>query len=150
MKKMYEIYILHRELIGKPEALKNLGVEVRHEKRADLFRIGVLMRVSPGNESLRGDAKEVFKRQNRMRASVSRILKRTELLIENLEQGVFPSFQAVARSDAPRFDDEQIRSHKELELDWWNLQLTSTLSTRKIEDVLRIHYEEHLRTRDSW
>lgn len=150
LKKMYEIYILHRELIAKPEALRKLGAEERYEKRADLFRIGVLMRVSPSNESLRGDAKEIFKRQNRMRASVSRMLKRTELVIDNLEQGIFPSFQPVIRSNAPRFNRRQLQSHKELELDWWTYQLTSTLASKKIEDVLRIHYEERLRTRETW
>jgi len=148
LKKMYEIYSLHRELIDKPNALHP---KKRHaaglEHRADLFRIGKLMRVSPSNEILRGEAEEIFKRQNRMRASVSRLLNRTDLLIANVEQGVFPSFKPLAPPERARFNSHQLEMHKALEQQWWALNLTSSLSVGKIEDARKIHYEEELRTR---
>jgi len=149
LRKMHEVSCLHRELIEKSAALKAFKKNEKFERRADLFRIGALLQVSPSNESLRGDAEEIFKRQNRMRASVSRVLKRTELLIANLEHGVFPSFKPVAAPVEPRFTSLQLEAHKELEQQWWSLNLTSSLSTEKIEDARRIHYEEELRMRQT-
>jgi hypothetical protein len=114
-----------------------------------LFRIGALLRVSPSNESLRGDVEEIFKRQNRMRASVSRLLKRTDLLIANVERGAFPSFKPVDSLPRPRFNRAQLEQHKALEEQWWSLNLTSSLSAGKVEDASRIHYDEELRTRQA-
>jgi len=147
LKKMHEVYSLHRELIDKPRALKSLKKEGQFEQRADLFRIGKLLRLSPSNEALRGDSTEIFKRQNRMRASVSRLLRRTELLIANVEQGVFPSFKRVAQSSERRFNARQLGLHAELEAQWWSLNLTCSLSEGKLEDARKIHYAEELRVR---
>jgi hypothetical protein len=149
LRKMHEVYSLHRELIDKPAALKKLKKNEKFERRADLFRIGALLRVSPSNESLRGEVEEIFKRQNRMRASVSRLLKRTELLIANVERGAFPSFKPVDSLPRPRFNSAQLELHKALEEQWWSLNLTSSLSAGKIEDASRIHYEEELRARQA-
>ena len=150
IKKMYEIYSLHRELIAKPNALHpKKKHQAGQEHRADLFRIGKLLRVSPSNEVLRGEAEEIHKRQNRMRASVSRLLNRTDLLIANVEQGVFPSFKPLAAPERARFNSRQLEMHKALEPQWWALNLTSSLSVGKIEDARKIHYEEELRTRQS-
>ena len=84
---MHDLQSLHRELIDKLTVLSFDQKKVALVQRSDLFRIGKLLRISPSNESLRGEVDEIFKRQNRMRASVSRLLKRTELLIANVEQG---------------------------------------------------------------
>ena len=149
LRKMHEVHSLHRELIEKPAALKVLKRSQEFERRADLFRIGSLLRVSPSNESLRGDTDEIFKRQNRMRASVSRLLKRTELLIANVENGVFPSFKPVVSDGKSRFTSAQLEMHKELEEQWWTLDLTSALSVGKIEEARRIHYQEELRMRQT-
>lgn len=149
LRKMHEVHSLHRELIEKPAALKTLNKNQGFERRADLFRIGSLLRVSPSNESLRGDTEEIFKRQNRMRASVSRLLKRTELLVANVEQGVFPSFKLKDTAGNPRFTSAQIEMHKALEEKWWAVDLTSALSVGKLEEARRIHYQEELRMRQS-
>jgi hypothetical protein len=149
LQKMHEVYSLHRELVDMPAALKALNKNGAFERRADLFRIGTLLKVSPSNESLRGDTDEIFKRQNRMRASVSRLLKRMELLVANVEEGIFPSFLPVAAPARPRFNSRQLESHKALEEQWWQLNLSSSLSAGKIEDARRIHYEEAMRMRQT-
>ncbi len=148
LRKMHEVFALHRELVDKPRALKAMGLDSEaYQRRADLFRIGKLLRVSPSNEHLRGEPALIAQRQNRMRASVGRLLKRTDLLIANVEQGVFPSFKAVSRKDIPRFTERQLAMHKELESQWWTLDLTSSLSAGKLEDAKRVHYQEGFRTR---
>lgn len=149
LRKMYEVHALHRELVDKPTVAKSKKKEGAYAKRADLFRIGKLLRISPSNESLRGEVNEIFKRQNRMRASVSRLLKRTELLIANVEQGVFPSFKPVKPTKSKRFNIRQLEMHKELEDQWLALDLTSALSVGKIDDARRVHYEEEMRVRHS-
>jgi hypothetical protein len=150
LQKMHEVFTLHRELIDKPRAFKTAGhVGGAVKRQADLFRIGKLLRVSPSNEQLTGYADEVAKRQNRMRASVSRLLKRTELLIDNAERGVFPSFKAAEVLDAPRFNARQLAMHKELEPKWWALDLTSALSVGKLEEAKRIHVQEGLQMRQA-
>lgn len=147
LRMMHEVHSLHRELIDKPAALKAMKKAAEFDRLADLFRIGALLKVSPSNESLRGDAEEIFKRQNRMRASVSRLLKRMQLLIANVEHGAFPSFKPVVTGERARFSNAQLEMHQALEEQWWSLDLTSTLSTVRIDDARRIHYEEELRGR---
>jgi hypothetical protein len=147
LQKMHEVFSLHRELVDKPRALQALGQQAAYQRRADLFRIGKLLRVSPSNERLTGYPDEVAQRLNRMRASVGRLLKRTELLVANVEHGVFPSFKAVVEPEARRFNARQLAMHKELESQWWSLDLTSALSAGKLEDAKRVHYQEELRTR---
>jgi hypothetical protein len=149
LRQVYEVHSLHRELVAKPRALKALHQAEAFEQRADLFRIGKLLRVSPSNESLRGDPQEITRRQNRMRASVSRLLRRSELLIANLEQGVFPSFKPVEALQEARFTTAQLEVHAELELQWWSLDLTSSLSTGKLDEARKIHYEEQWKTRQA-
>lgn len=146
LRQVYEVHCLHRELIGKPRAAKDIGQDEGLARRADLFRIGKLLRVSPSNESLRGDVQEITKRQNRMRASVSRLLRRSELLIANVEQGSFPSFKPVGTQQAARFTAAQLEAHTNLEQKWWALNLTSSLSAGKLEEAKKIHYEEEWKT----
>jgi hypothetical protein len=149
LQKMHEVFSLHRELIEKP-ALFNKG-KISHTTttdKADLFRIGKALRISPSNESLIGEPNEVIKRQNRMRASVGRLLNRSSMLVANCEIGVFPSFKSVPLVEQMRFTDRQMRKHEELESEWWKLDLTSQLSHGKIDAAKRIHYEEVEKTRD--
>lgn len=147
LKKMHELHSLHRELIDKLTVLNANQKKKSLVQRADLFRIGKLLRISPSNESLRGEVEEIFKRQNRMRASVSRFLNRADLLISNVERGIFPSFKPVKSVEIKRFNARQLEMHKELEVQWWLLDLTSSLSAGMIDDARRVHYEEAQRTR---
>lgn len=148
LKTMHEVYCLHRELIAKPSLQQPHHKDSDYATRADLFRIGKLLRISPSNETLRGESSEIYKKQNRMRASVSRLLKRTDLLIANAELGVFPSFKPAVDSEVRRFNERQLAMHHELEQQWWSLDLTSALSIGKIDAARRIHYDEALRERN--
>ena len=122
---------------------------VTAETRADLFRIGKLLRLSPSNESLSGEPEIVRARLNRMRVAVSRLLKRSELLIANVEVGIFPSYKAVELVATPRFNARQLEQHKELESKWWQLTLISALSADKLSSVAGIRYVEPERTRQN-
>jgi len=149
---MHEVHCLHRELIAKPAALglkKAKEYEKDFTKRADLFRIGALLRISPNNEELIGEDKMVRKKQNRMRASVGRFLTRTEQLIANVEYGKFPVFKPVKLPER-RFTEKHLLAHRELEEQWWALDLTSELSGSKVLDAMRVHYSEPLRGRETY
>jgi hypothetical protein len=147
LKKVHEVHALHRELIEKPKWLRQHQPDkVDSEARADLFRIGKLLRLSPSNESLRGEPEEVRARLNRMRVAVSRLLKRSELLIANVEQGIFPSYKPVEQA-TPRFTARQLAQYQELEAQWWQVNLISELSTDKLAGIKGIKYEEPERRR---
>ena len=147
---MHEVLTLHREMIEKPKLFAQGKINLMNAiAKGDLFRIGKLLRISPSNESLHGVPSEVIKQQNRMRASVGRLLNRGEMLIGNCEIGIFPSFKSVPLTEQMRFTEKQIRKHEELEIEWWKLDLTSKLSAGKMDAAKRIHYEEAERTRDS-
>jgi len=147
---MHEAHCLHRELIDKPNELRKLAGtkderkewKKRYEQRADLFRIGKLLRISPNNEKLIGDEKTIREKQNRMRASVSRYLRRAQQLISNVEYGRFPVF-STHRKHIERFSKTQKERHIELEAEWWALDLTSDLSGNTVQDARRLHYSEH-------
>ena len=149
LKRTHEVYCLHRELIAKPMALNQVRGAKRHQadfaKRADLFRIGKLLHLSPSNESLRGTANEIYAKQNQMRVAVSRILKNAQRLITQCEHGQFPSYEEV--TPQRRFSERQSSSHQALEEAWWALDLTSSLSADKLSQVRAIHYEEAERER---
>ncbi len=149
LQKIHDVHALHRELIEKPKWLRVHQSEKQGAgDRADLFRIGKLLRLSPSNESMRGEPDEVRARLNRMRVAVSRLLKKSDLLIANVEQGVFPSYKPVTPS-APRFNARQLAQHAELESKWWELDLTTQLGTDKLERVKAVHYDEPVRTRQN-
>ena len=147
---MHEAHCLHRELIDKPTALRKLAAtnderkewKIRYEQRADLFRIGKLLKISPNNERLIGSEQEIRTKQNRMRASVSRYLRRAEQLIGNAEYGRFPVFENP-RQVSERFTHHQKLRHVELESEWWSLDLTSALSGNKVDEARRLHYSEY-------
>lgn len=146
---MHEAHCLHRELIDKPTALRKLAGskderkewKQRYEQRADLFRIGKLLHISPSNEDLTGSEDQIRAKQNRMRASVSRYLRRAQQLIGNVESGRFPVF-ATART-TERFSRHQQERHRELEAEWWSLDLNSTLSGNRVDDARRFYYAEY-------
>ena len=146
---MHEVYCLHRELITKPEALKTLAGDAeqrqlwkqQYERRADLFRIGKLLHISPSNEDLTGTDKDKSAKRNRMRASVSRFLGRTEKLISNVEYGKFPLFTNHPKPEQ-RFTKKQLERHVELEEEWWKLDLTSQLTGNKVEAARTQYYSE--------
>lgn len=147
LKKVHEVYALHRELIEKPKWIKkNNPKGAKYVEKADLFRIGKLLRLSPSNEY--GEASELATKHNRMRVAVSRNLKNAKLLIKNLESGIFPSYETNKNYDK-RFTSKQSEQHKDLEEKWWNLNLISELSIQKLKEVKAIHYEEPDHTRQN-
>lgn len=149
LQKVHEVYALHRELIEKPKWLKqNKPESLRERSKADLYRIGKLLKVSPKNESMSGSPDEVRARHNRMRVAVSRNIQKAGLLISNAERGIFPSYEEVAKNEQ-RFTKRQLDQHKELESKWWELNLISELSVAKLAGVKGIYYDEPERTRQN-
>ncbi len=147
LKKVHEVYALHRELIEKPKWIKkNNPKDTKYVEKADLFRIGKLLKLSPSNEY--GKVEELAQKHNRMRVAVSRNLKNARLLIKNLETGIFPSYETSKTTDK-RFTAKQLEQHKLLEEKWWNLNLISELSIEKLKAVKAIHYEEPDHTRQN-
>ena len=147
---MHEVYCLHRELITKPAALRSIAGTVderqewkmKWEQRADLYRIGKLLRISPNNERLIGTEQQIRAKQNGMRASVSRFLRRTEQLISNVEYGKFPVF-TIHEKPEQRFNQRQLAQHKKLEAEWWSLNLTSELTGDKVDAARALYYSDY-------
>jgi len=136
LQKMHEVWCLHRELIAKPVALGQ--AKDRYSTKGDLFRIGKVLRLSPSNELIAEDVKLNHRRTNIMRATVSRYLSRANLLIDNVELGQFPVFKKVSPKTV--FTTKQMESHRELENQWWDLDLSSSLSGTKVIDAKRVVY----------
>ncbi len=136
LQKMHEVWCLHRELIAKPVALGQ--AKDRYSTKGDLFRIGKVLRLSPSNELIAEDVKLNHRRTNIMRATVSRYLSRANLLIDNVELGQFPVFKKVSPKNV--FTTKQMESHRELENQWWDLDLSSSLSGTKVIDAKRVVY----------
>lgn len=140
----HEVYCLHRELIEKPKALARLGN--KHDSSAlqvdaNLFRIGKVYGLSPDNADLRGEPETITRKTVAMRREVRRVLDRALNLIQHVEAGRFPPLNQKATKPAkPRFSDAQMKVYAELEPKWWELDLHSSLSERKIDDALRTHY----------
>jgi len=76
-----------------------------------------------------------------MRASVSRFLRRAEQLISNVEYGKFPVFTNHEKPQQ-RFNQRQLDQHKELEAEWWSLNLTSELTGNRVEAARALYYSE--------
>ena len=150
LKKIHEVHTLHRWLVQRHKWLAQHDPEqAAAQERADLFRIGKLLKVSPSNESLLGEAEVVRARLNRMRVGVRRLLNHGDLLIANVERGVFPSYKPLEPSDRPRFTPRQLAQHAELEAKWWDLNLVSELSAEKMDAAAGIRYEEPERRRQN-
>lgn len=142
LKQTHEVHCLHRELIEKPKALAKLGLDNESSEgqtRADLFRIGKLMRLSMSNATLGADLELNRAKQRDMRSAVSRFLGKATDMIGNVEHGVFPGYEGVS-VPKPRFSSKQECAHADLEAQWWSLDLFSGLSRVKAEDARRIHY----------
>jgi hypothetical protein len=149
LQKIYEVCLLHRELIDKPRARFELVGDDGFSKRADLFRIGKLLHVSRSNEQGSSEKAENARRKNRMRASVSRLLRHGQNMIRNAEVGLFPINEPCKLTAIDRFSGSQIFKHQKFLDEWWKLDLTSKLSTGKLDAARRIHYEEELKARHS-
>jgi len=133
LQRMHEIWCVHREVIAKPVALKL--AKDKYSTKADLHRIGVVLRLSPSNEGMTQDVELHHQRLNRMRATVSRYLGKANMLIGNVERGKFPVFKKTIAID--RFSNRHRESHTELEKLWWDLDLTSALSGTKVQDAIQ-------------
>jgi hypothetical protein len=139
----HEVYCLHRELIQKPKALARLGVSAdltEHDNKANLFRIGKIYGLSPQNVSLVGMPQEVASRTKKMRSEVSRVIDRAETLLSYVESGRFAVINDDRLEHKPRFSSKQDETHRELEAEWWALDLYSTLSESKIQKARELHY----------
>jgi len=142
LKQLHELYCLHRELIAKPKALSVLNKgksSTEYEIRADLFRIGKIMRLSPSNERLIGEPEEIQAKLRAMRSLVSRNLAKAQTLIENVEKGIFASYEELPPAE-DRFTSAQKKKQEELEEQWWSVSLFSSDSFISLEDVKRIPY----------
>lgn len=137
LQRTHEVMCLHRELIAKPVALGE--VEDKYSTKADLFRIGKALRLSPSNEMLTNETNIKHQRINRMRATVGRYLTKGNLLVANVEKGIFPSYKPC-ENKSELFTKKQKESHVELEKLWWDLDLSSQLSSTKIEHARKIAY----------
>jgi hypothetical protein len=143
LQKSHEVFCLHRELIAKPTALAQSNMtrlDLEFQERANLFKIGKALGISPSNERLTGTKEEIDRRANSMRQMVWVHMKRAKVLIANVEHGVFPDDQMLDETPA-RFSSKQEAEHGELEALWWTLDLSSSLSEKRLEKARRIHYE---------
>lgn len=137
LQRTHEVLCLHRELIEKPIALGKAND--KYSTNADLFKIGKALKLSPSNEILTEESDVRHQRINRMRATVGRYLTKGKLLLGNVERGIFPSYKPI-KTKRELFSKRQKESHAELELLWWDLDLSSHLSSVKIADARRIAY----------
>ena len=143
-------YVLNLRLVGHRRKYRYRRLAVASSAAALSSAPGISsVATRPILARARGEVDEIFKRQNRMRASVSRLLKRSVLLIANVEQGIFPSFKPIKPLERARFSKRQLEMHQSIEVQWWSLDLTSSLSAGKIDEARRVHYEEEQRTRQS-
>jgi hypothetical protein len=146
LQKSHEVYCLHRELIAKPAAMvkSNMSrLDIEFQERADLFKIGKALGISPSNERLTGTKEEIDRRASSMRQMVWAHMKRAKALIANVEHGVFPDDEMpeMPEMTPPRFSSKQEAQHKELEAQWWSLDLSSSLSENKLALARKIHYD---------
>jgi hypothetical protein len=142
----HDVHCLHRELIAKPERLKKPGDKSsqreEYQRRADMYRIGRLLKLSSASTIPTDDISERKARLNVMRATVGRYLARSNVLIANVEIGKFPAFSKLPPRPN-RFSSFQLERHQELEEQWWSQELFSTVSGSRVLDARRVHYDEY-------
>lgn len=127
--KMHEVWCAHRNLVVRPAiAQDNDGAVKREYERADLFELGKRLNLSPANAQMIDNYDEWKRRQNRMRATVSRYLRRANMLIYNVERGRFPMFKPIHKKGTLRFNERQRKSHVELEKQWWEMDLRAQIT----------------------
>ena len=68
-------------------------------------------------------------------------MRRSEQLIINVEYGKFPVFSNHEKPEQ-RFTARQLDQHKELEAEWWSLNLTSELTGNRVEAARALYYSE--------
>ncbi len=142
---MHHVHCLHRALIENPKYLGDQGshaAQAAYQHRADVFRIGQLLGISPVNARAARTQEEQRLRYNRMRATVGRFLTRARWLIAHVEVGQFPVFRA-GPSTRFRFNERQLEQHQALEPEWWALDLQATLGGFCVDDAKRVHYNEY-------
>ena len=115
-------------------------LDIEFQERADLFKIGKALGISPSNERLTGTKEEIDRRANSMRQMVWVHMKRAKALIANVEHGEFPDDEMPEETPG-RFSSKQEAEHGELEALWWSLDLSSSISVNRLEKALRLHYE---------
>lgn len=143
LQKSHEVFCLHRELIAKPAAMlkSNMSrLDTEFQERADLYKIGKALGISPSNDRLTGTKEEIDRRANSMRQMVWVHMKRAKALIANVEHGVFPDDEMPEETPV-RFSTKQEAGHRELEEQWWGLDLSSSLSENKLTKARKVHYE---------
>jgi hypothetical protein len=143
LQKSHEVYWLHRELITKPTAMAHSNMsrlDTEFQERADLYKIGVALGISPSNGSLIGTNEQIDRRANSMRQMVWVHMKRAKALIANVEQGVFPDDE-MPDETPPRFSTKQEAEHRELEAHCWALDLSLSLSENKLAKARKVHYD---------
>ena len=74
-----------------------------------------------------------------MRQMVWMHMRRAKALIANVAHGVFPDDEEPYKTPV-RFSTKQEAERRELEEQWWALDLSSSLSENKFEKARRIHY----------
>jgi hypothetical protein len=102
--------------------------------------IGVALCISPSNERLNGTKEEIDRRANSMRQMVWVHVERAKALIANVELGLFPDAERPDETPV-RFSSKQEAEHRELDAQWWELDLSSSLSENKLAKARRIHYQ---------
>lgn len=123
LQKMHVVWCTHRELILKPKLAFD-DMNANEKRRFDLFQLGKKLGLSPSNAlPVKNDHAETQRRQNRMRATVSRYIRRANQLIYQVEYGRFPRFVSPPENRPPRFTDNQRKAHIELERQWWAMDL---------------------------
>lgn len=123
LEKTHQVWCAHRELILKPMRAAGLSPSAEQE-RCDLFQLGKMLNLSPANALLSDDYDEQKRRQNRMRATVSRYLRRANQLISCVTYGHFPMFRTYTPSVAEQFSRIHLIRHRALEESWWSLDLS--------------------------
>lgn len=129
LQKTHEVWCAHREMILKPQLAGDAEVQTAERGRCDLFELGKLLKLSPANARLSDDYDEQKRRQNRMRATVSRYIRRANQLILCVEYGSFPLFKTRLPSKDRRFTLTHLAAHKALEDEWWAMEFKTPTIT---------------------
>jgi hypothetical protein len=124
LKKTHEVWCAHRELVVKPKLIKSIARSGKQD-RVDLFQLGKKLNLSPSNALISDNYDIRIKRQNRMRATVSRYIRRANLLIYHVARGNFPVQNALPKTQLEIFPKSCLRKFMNLDLEqeWLALDL---------------------------
>ena len=101
----------------------SLGLHRGRKRKIPLQELGNELRVSPSQVVLAEDSPEVRELKGAaMKVAVSRMLNRAEKLIENVEQGVFPSYAPVVKKQRWRTGMAPDFSSHDLLAKWYEHQ----------------------------